>query len=150
MSCGVGLRHGSDLVLLWLWRRPAATAPSRPLAWESPYGPQKTKDKKKKKRNERKWISICFPIRRFLSTPNLDFQLLLENWKFWVTAGPSFLPSNCPLGRVGFVPCKWTTSSYIPMVTTLPTPQAAHTFLFLLGAWRCCSCWLLPQGHSQD
>ena len=26
-----------DLVLLWLWRRPVATAPIRPLAWEPPY-----------------------------------------------------------------------------------------------------------------
>ena len=38
MSCGVGLRHGLDLALLWLWRRPAATAPIRPLAWEAPCG----------------------------------------------------------------------------------------------------------------
>ena len=37
MSCGVGRRHGSDLVLLWLWRRPAATATIGPLAWELPY-----------------------------------------------------------------------------------------------------------------
>ena len=37
MSCGVGHRRGLDLVLLWLWRRPAATAPIRPLAWEPPY-----------------------------------------------------------------------------------------------------------------
>ena len=37
MSCGVGRRHGSDLALLWLWRRPAATAPIRPRAWEPPY-----------------------------------------------------------------------------------------------------------------
>ena len=26
-----------DLVLLWLWCRPAATAPITPLAWEPPY-----------------------------------------------------------------------------------------------------------------
>ena len=26
-----------DLALLWLWRRLAATAPIRPLAWEPPY-----------------------------------------------------------------------------------------------------------------
>ena len=26
-----------DLVLLWLWSRPAAIAPIRPLAWEPPY-----------------------------------------------------------------------------------------------------------------
>ena len=37
MSCGVGCRLGSDLALLWLWRRLAATAPIRPLAWEPPY-----------------------------------------------------------------------------------------------------------------
>ena len=36
-SCGVGHRRGSDLVLLWLWRRPAAVAPIQPLAWEPPY-----------------------------------------------------------------------------------------------------------------
>ena len=37
MSCGVGDRHGSDLALLWLWCRSAATALIRPLAWEPPY-----------------------------------------------------------------------------------------------------------------
>ena len=37
MSCGVGCRHGSDHVLLWLWHRPAATTLFGPLAWEPPY-----------------------------------------------------------------------------------------------------------------
>ena len=37
MSSGVGCRHGSDPMLLWLWCRPAATAPIRPLPWEPPY-----------------------------------------------------------------------------------------------------------------
>ena len=37
MSCGVGCRHSSDLALLWLWSRLAATVPIRPLAWEPPY-----------------------------------------------------------------------------------------------------------------
>ena len=36
VSCGVGCRRSSDLALLWLWRRPVATAPIRPLAWEPP------------------------------------------------------------------------------------------------------------------
>ena len=36
MSCGVGCRRGSDPELLWLWRRPVATAPIQPLAWEPP------------------------------------------------------------------------------------------------------------------
>ena len=36
MSCGVGRRRGSDPVVLWLWRRLAAVALIRPLAWEPP------------------------------------------------------------------------------------------------------------------
>ena len=43
-----------DLALLWLRRRPAATALIRPLAWEPPYamesGPRKGKKTKKKKK----------------------------------------------------------------------------------------------------
>ena len=38
----------------WLWRRPAAAAPIRPLVWEHPYAMgvalEKTKDKKKRKK----------------------------------------------------------------------------------------------------
>ena len=37
MSYGVGRRCSSDPALLWLWRRPAATTPIGPLAWEPPY-----------------------------------------------------------------------------------------------------------------
>ena len=36
MNCGVDRRHGSDLALLWLWCRLAATALIQPLAWEPP------------------------------------------------------------------------------------------------------------------
>ena len=48
MSCGIGHRHGSDLVLLWLWHRLAAAALIGPLAWEPPYAvgvPPQKKDK---------------------------------------------------------------------------------------------------------
>ena len=37
MSCGVGHRLSSDLVLLWLWCRLAVEAPIRSLSWELPY-----------------------------------------------------------------------------------------------------------------
>ena len=37
VSCGVDQRSGSNPELLWLWRRPAATAPTGPLALEFPY-----------------------------------------------------------------------------------------------------------------
>ena len=36
-NCGVGHKCRSDPTLLWLWRRPAAAAPTRPLAWELLY-----------------------------------------------------------------------------------------------------------------
>ena len=49
MSCGVGHRLGSDPVLLWLWRRPTATAPIRPLAWEPPCAAGAALEKAKKK-----------------------------------------------------------------------------------------------------
>ena len=53
MSCGVGRPLSSDLVLLWLWHRPEATAPIQSLAWEPPYAvgaaPEKKKDKKKER-----------------------------------------------------------------------------------------------------
>ena len=48
MSCGVGSRLGSDLALLWLWCRPAATALIGPLAWEPPYALGAALKKKKK------------------------------------------------------------------------------------------------------
>ena len=55
MSCGVGRRRSSDPALLWLWRRPVATAPIRPLGWEPLYAAgavlEKAKRQKKKKRN---------------------------------------------------------------------------------------------------
>jgi len=37
VSCGVGHRGSSGPELLWLWHRPAATAPTGPLAWEPTY-----------------------------------------------------------------------------------------------------------------
>ena len=62
MSCGVGHRCGLDPALLWLWYRPAATAPIQPLAWEPPYASgaaqemaeRQKKKKKKKRKKERK------------------------------------------------------------------------------------------------
>ena len=37
MRCSIGYRCGLDLALLWLWCRPVALAPIRPLAWALPY-----------------------------------------------------------------------------------------------------------------
>ena len=37
VSYGVGCRRSLDPMLLWLWRRPAAIATIRSLAWELPH-----------------------------------------------------------------------------------------------------------------
>ena len=54
MSCGVGGRRGSESVWLWLWRRPAAIAPIRALAWETPYAASVALKKKPKKKTDLK------------------------------------------------------------------------------------------------
>ena len=52
MSCVVVADGGLDLVLLWLWYRPATTALIRPLAWEPPIchecSPKKPKAEKER------------------------------------------------------------------------------------------------------
>ena len=48
MSYGVGRRCNLDLVLLWLWYRPAATAPIQPLTWEPPYPADEALKRQKK------------------------------------------------------------------------------------------------------
>ena len=52
ISCGIGHRCGSDPVLLCLWRRPAASARIRPLAWKPPYATGAALKKKKKKKKK--------------------------------------------------------------------------------------------------
>ena len=60
MRWGVGRRRGLDPALPRLWCRPAATAPIRPLAWETPYAKgealkkQKNKNKNKNQKNPKK------------------------------------------------------------------------------------------------
>ena len=58
MSCGVGCRCGSDLALLWLWHRPTAVAPIRPLAWEPPCATSAALKRQKTKRKEKNDIQI--------------------------------------------------------------------------------------------
>ena len=53
------LHHSSrvkDLVLLWLWCRPAAVAPIQLLAWESPYAAGAALENTKKKKSLKRWL----------------------------------------------------------------------------------------------
>ena len=61
MSCGVGCRRGSDPELLWLWRRLAATAVIRLLAWEPPYAAGAALEKRQKgKQTNKKLFGVYF------------------------------------------------------------------------------------------
>ena len=66
MSCGVDRRLGSDLALLWLWNRPAATAPIPPITWEPPYAMNAAL---KSKQTDKQTIVRYF----FCSNPFQDF-----------------------------------------------------------------------------
>ena len=65
MSYGVGHRRSSDLVLLWLWCRPAAVAPIGPVAWEPPYAVSAASEKKKKL-NLSLQQKFCFSLTAFM------------------------------------------------------------------------------------
>ena len=60
MSCGVACRRGSDPELLWLWCRPAATAPIQPLAWEPPYVVGAALEKAKRQQQQQSFCSFRF------------------------------------------------------------------------------------------
>ena len=63
VSCGVGHRRGSNSVLLWLWYRPAATAPLRLLAWEPPHSRKdKRQNKKINQTGENEGGGLSFPV----------------------------------------------------------------------------------------
>ena len=93
MSCGVGCRRGSDPALLWPWRRPVATAPIGPLAWEPPYAIGAALKKKIINKNDWNWSS---PVTHWIKDPMLS------------------LPCFRSLLWYGFDP--WPGNFYVPWV----------------------------------
>ena len=75
MSCGVGLRHSSDLALLWLWGRLAAMALNRPLAWEPPYAPCAALKRQKQQQQQQQQIKEVLPQ----SAPPMRLTLQTSN-----------------------------------------------------------------------
>ena len=77
MSWSVGRRRGSDPMLLWLWCRPAATAPIRPLAWEPPCAAGAAQEMAKRQKNKKNKVIWYFPKKLNLSLPNGLFTVFL-------------------------------------------------------------------------
>ena len=96
MSCAVSPRRGSGPKLLWLWHRPTATAPIRPLAWEPPYAVGAAL-----KRQKGKYIN-----KRFASAPCSVELCLCTAWPAFLSqAGCALGP--CPLPALA-LPWPWT------------------------------------------
>ena len=70
MSYGVGHRRGSDPELLWLWYRPEAAAPIRPLALEPPYSEGAALKRQKDKRGEGAKTELCHRLKFIASLFN--------------------------------------------------------------------------------
>ena len=89
MSCGVDHRCGWDLMLLWLWHRPASTASIRSLAWEPPHDTgealkrQKTKKKKKIMNIPVTWYSYHWVL--WMRTLEVYFLSKLQYKTLWLT-----------------------------------------------------------------
>ena len=89
VSCGVGRRHGSDLALLCLWRKSAATASIQPLAWELPFAMGVALKKKKREREKitnHKFCLISFfspSFSAFLSSGCLSLSTIHKPNKLW-------------------------------------------------------------------
>ena len=72
--------------MLWLWRRPAATAPIGPLAWEPPYAVGAALKKKTKKKERKKHLIRGVPIvAQWLTNPTRNHEvsgsiLALAQW----------------------------------------------------------------------
>lgn len=105
MSCGIGRRGGLDLVLLWLWRRPEATAPNWPLAWESPYAAGAALKKIFKKAILAAVSPELGPLMGMKAFCSLDLRLLICKVRRVLLNQGS--PIHC-LGPQGWQPCvKW-------------------------------------------
>ena len=137
MSCGAGRRHSSDLMLLWLWWRPADAAVIRPLAWELPYAAgvdlKSKKRKKEKKCHSKSQVTGGLGARALAYLPhpththtNIQFrtrenpQRQLEGI-FLVTASIAWAPQDQPLqvqrpgSWVGTVPARGKEESRRPL-----------------------------------
>ena len=69
-----------DLALLWLWHRPAATAPIRPLAWEPPCARSGALKRQKIQINKNKTASQAFSNEQLKSNKRAN-NLAMTNFK---------------------------------------------------------------------
>ena len=120
MNCGVGCRRGSYPVLLWLWRRPAATALIRPLAWEPPYATGAALEMAKRQKKKKRILTAAAPGQSVLPQQGLLHRsasctclLRQGHTKVLVPRAPSFSFAGPP---------HWLPGPLLPSVTSSGEP----------------------------
>ena len=135
MSCGVGRRCDSDLMLLLLWCRLAATAPIQPLAGNFCMPRVQPQKGRKKKINREVWFlislpSLTHPICRLGTNTDFGFRYVLSRFTN-VLDFPHLSPAP--------VLCWWCQFIF-PLMSDPPTQGCSSDSNSL---------YLLPLGHSK-
>ena len=140
MIWGVGL----DLALLWLWCRPAAVAPVRPLAWELPCAVGITLKRQKNNKNK-KWVDYVPPLtQNSLITshviPNRDRVLTLTQMNTYIHTYVSGHISSSPTAFSFTCSCSHPDLLWHPKHTPSSAPLPSF---FFFSTWHS----LLPNVH---
>ena len=90
-SCGVSRRCGSDPPLLWLWHKPAAAAPTPPLALELPYATGVALKRKKRKKNAGMRVSRSADQVENPKSCYCDFEVFTDLRSFLLSWAPSMV-----------------------------------------------------------
>ena len=72
LNCGIGRRRGSDLALLWLWHRLAATTLIGPLAWEPPCATGVALKSKKTNKTQKSGVPV---VAQWLTNPTRNHEV---------------------------------------------------------------------------
>jgi len=85
VSCGVGCRRSSDPALLWLWCRLVATAPIRPLAWESPYAAGAAQEIAKRQKKKKVYVKLSLNSQQLCEEDRMHYIIASYNGQWPVS-----------------------------------------------------------------
>ena len=125
MSCGVGHRRGSGPMLLWLWCRPAATTPIRPLGWGPPCATAAALEKTKKKKHEKFFLLFYLSSRASCHYKTLTAQALKTSFPNWNASSTFYL--LCDLWKITSLLCALVFLNFkIEMIIIVLTALSAY------------------------